>query len=133
MAGLGVPDRSQKCVHPIAAVVIVTFSQWEQPLPSRESLVTETCFYNTSRSTLQPLGVLAGPCFKGTVGWTELAGLLKQHYNLKMCQEWQRIGTSLVVQLLKLIPNAGGMDPIPGRGTKIHMLHSLIKRVMQDP
>ena len=38
MAGLGVPDRSQKCAHPIAAVVIVTFSQWEQPLPSRESL-----------------------------------------------------------------------------------------------
>ena len=38
------------------------------------------------------------------------------------CKEIIQLGTSLVVQWLRLhIPNAGGVGLIPGQGTKSHM------------
>ena len=39
------------------------------------------------------------------------------------------LGTSLAVQWLRLhASNAGGMGSIPGLGTKIPMLHSMVKQ-----
>ena len=43
-----------------------------------------------------------------------------------MLRGW--LGTSLLIQWLRLIPNAGGMGSIPGQGTKIPYAHGTAKK-----
>ena len=47
-----------------------------------------------------------------------------------MLRGW--LGTSLLIQWLRLIPNAGGMGSIPGQGTKIPYAHGTAKKKKRE-
>ena len=43
-------------------------------------------------------------------------------WKVRVLREYEGLGTSLVVQWLRLpTPNAGGLGSIPGQGTRLHM------------